>query len=1465
MGIYVTGIIMVGDAQASPNVVYVDDDFNDTTPGWQIDHFNSINDALNAVEPGGTIYVWNGTYHENMDVTKSVTIIGNGSESCIIKITDRSKAIFWIDADHVNITGFNLSGGGAGVNIDNASDYCNVSNNIMYNNTWGVGIFGIPGSTSPDYMADHNVITNNTILNNTEGIWMYKAQYNTIKRNVIKYSQNRGIHMDTYSGYNVISDNYIENNEYGIKIEDNYHQSSNNQIYNNYFCDNDCNAYDDCSNTWNISKTAGKNIVGSPYLGGNYWDDYTGSDTDDDGLGDTNLPYNCNGNIQNGGDMHPLVTRVHNLNQERWYYSLQSAIDNASNGDTIVVHDGIYYENVVIDKELALINGSKPVVDGMGGIAFNITANNVSIIGFNITNSSYGIKCNALGFYIANNTINATIDGINIFLHNISCNMTGSSSFVIGDSIIYKNTINATNNGVVINASYWGCNMSDNAIFEIGNFKIIENNISCMNGIKISMHHLGYNLADDSSFSMGNLAFNGNVINSSGAGIYVDEIKYVGYNLEDNATYTMGDLEFNDNVINASSDGIYVYEIEYIGYEMYGNASFVMGSITFNNNIINSSDDGIYFEIDDAGSYMHDNASATVDETHISDNNIESGGCGIYLYYYDMGYYIYDNSSFSMDNIYIQNNNISAGDDAIYMYYDYVAYEMENNASFTMNDIYIENNNIDTSSDGIYIYYYDYDVGYDACNNVTIKMPYYYISSNNISADDCGIYFYTYSNPDDIYDNATVDFGAIYIDNNNISCDYGIYLYLEDMPENSYDDARLTFNDIVITNNRILNCTYEGIYIYVDEVPYYPEDDSKLIFGDIIISENELHNCSNGVYIEYGPETYYNVQGYYGYINITDNIIANMTNDGIYIYYYPSADDSSAIYMKATNIWNNTISNCINGIHIYGDIYNDSTAILDMEGIVINNNTISNCSGYDSGIHIEAIDGNEVTNNTLYNCSYGIALIHSASNYVFNNSIYAPIPYDWDYYGIYMKYVNYSNISWNNMIYNISQEESDFTGIYAYHCNNNTMDNNTIEKEGNAGDDSFAEGIYLYISTWNIVENNFVFSYYDEAIHLYESSNNTIWNNTLTTNFTYYGAYIYSSPYNLILNNTIYKVKYGIYLSGSRNNEVVGNMIKNATSHGIEVSSTGNVIDKNTIYNSTGILIFSGSNNIISNNTIRDIRRGFFPMSSPGGAAGIWLGSSSTNNNYFFNNTITGSNETCNVYGILLQDGASNNVFDHIRIGNLNSTDSVYGIYIYMHSLASNNNIFSNCTIYGMDGNNAYAFYSTENNKNNTIHNMTVASYPTTVSFIYGNGIALKGVDSPPPFSNRVPLNKYLNITNVSSNSWINITFYYSSDEIYYVDNIGLYHYNESDEAWESVTSNEGENAINANLSSFSIYGLFADELNIGIRLHKPWNLISMPVNKTLNASQLADSIEGCVIVVMWDAEEQKYVDYIAG
>ena len=83
------------------------------------------------------------------------------------------------------------------------------------------------------------------------------------------------------------------------------------------------------------------------------------------------------------------------------YEKIQWAIDNASEGDRIVVRSGFYRENVVIDKRITLkgwdTGNGKPVIDAGGnGSAILILSNNVTVMGFVVNNSGHledaGIK-----------------------------------------------------------------------------------------------------------------------------------------------------------------------------------------------------------------------------------------------------------------------------------------------------------------------------------------------------------------------------------------------------------------------------------------------------------------------------------------------------------------------------------------------------------------------------------------------------------------------------------------------------------------------------------------------------------------------------------------------------------------------------------------------------------------------------------------------------------------------------------------------------------------------------------------------------------------------------------------------------------------------------------------------------------------------------------------------------------------
>lgn len=108
------------------------------------------------------------------------------------------------------------------------------------------------------------------------------------------------------------------------------------------------------------------------------------------------------------------------------YSTIQDAIDNASNGDTVFVYDDSspYYENVIVNKSINLIGEDKntTIIDGKeNGDVVSITANGVNISGFNITDGVDGIFLNScVNVIIKSNIISYCQDGIELFYSNFN-------------------------------------------------------------------------------------------------------------------------------------------------------------------------------------------------------------------------------------------------------------------------------------------------------------------------------------------------------------------------------------------------------------------------------------------------------------------------------------------------------------------------------------------------------------------------------------------------------------------------------------------------------------------------------------------------------------------------------------------------------------------------------------------------------------------------------------------------------------------------------------------------------------------------------------------------------------------------------------------------------------------------------------------------------------------------------------
>ena len=234
------GIMIIPEIGAHENSVktwYVDDDGGAD--------FTKIQDAINASEDGDTIFVYSGTYYENIFINKSIYLKGEDKDKTVI-FGNSIKNVINVSGNYITISGFTITSNYSlllvkdidyniikskiefgvityedrnGIKLINSKRSIIKSNNIK--NSYYSGIYL--------YNSSNNIIKENNITENYEGISISSSSNNTIDYNIIFDNYYSGICLG-YSSDNNILNNNLENSIFDVIA---IIKSSRNNIYFN--------------------------------------------------------------------------------------------------------------------------------------------------------------------------------------------------------------------------------------------------------------------------------------------------------------------------------------------------------------------------------------------------------------------------------------------------------------------------------------------------------------------------------------------------------------------------------------------------------------------------------------------------------------------------------------------------------------------------------------------------------------------------------------------------------------------------------------------------------------------------------------------------------------------------------------------------------------------------------------------------------------------------------------------------------------------------------------------------------------------------------------------------------------------------------------------------------------------------------------------------------------------------------
>ena len=725
------------------------------------------------------------------------------------------------------------------------------------------------------------------------------------------------------------------------------------------------------------------------------------------------------------------------------YSSISAALANATDGDTIIVSDGTYNENIVVDREVTIRSqggAANTIVNSLSGSdTFDITASNVTINGFTVTGASAssmaGIYLESnLNCTISNNIVTANEYGIDLdsSSNNTLSNNNASLNDNYGISLGSSSSNSLSNN--TANGNYYGINF-----YYSNNNELTNNNAS-------NNENHGIYLSNSNN----NELVNNHAVVNDYYGIYLTSSSsnnLTSNNVSGNNCGIRFSSSDNNNLTNNNAID------NYFGIRFFSSSSnnmtgniMSLNTYNFNVNMLNSNMDDLLQDIDDSNKV---DGKSIYYWTNRADEEVPSDAGIVYV---------------------VNSTNITVKDIEVTNEYSGIVF------AYTINST-IENTTTSECGDGIYLYHSNLNE----------------LANNNASYNDYGIYLSLSSNNNITSNNASDNERGISLSssssnsltiNNASDNNYGIYLYLSDNNEltsnnaNINDDSGIYFassnDNYLISNNASDN--NHGIYLS-------SSSNNNLTSNNVNNNDDRGICLSSSDYNNLTSNNATNNDNYGIYLSSSsgNNLTSNTMSSNVYNFYISSSnlddylhdiDESNTVDSKPVCYWTNRADEEVPSSA--GVVY-----VINSTNITVKDIEVSNES---YGIMFAYTINSTIENVTISECNYGIYLSDSDYNNLISNNAN-----NYNDYGIYLYYSNDNNLT------NNTANNNDGNGIYLRYSEYNDLTSNNGNNNNNYG-------IYVRSSDNNNLTNNNATNNNEKDLYAYSSSSCTVDRLALTDN-----------------------------------------------------------------------------------------------------------------------------------------------------------------------------------------------------------------------------------------------------------------------------------------------------------------------------------------------------------------------------